>query len=96
MYRNNKLFSTEALLKVYVELYRDCDRYSNIIYYPISVILLVKNREKELYNTGPILLNYIGYSTQDNPTREDVCNRFASLLNLIDIRGIPSLDYNIG
>jgi hypothetical protein len=50
-------------LKVYVELYRDWDRRNNIIYYPISVILTVKNREKELYNTGPILLNYIGYST---------------------------------
>ena len=89
-YRNNKLLKTEALLKVYVELCRDWDKRDNIIYYPISIILIVKNREKELYNTGPILLNYIGYSTQDNPTREDVCNRFTSLLNLIEIRGIPS------
>lgn len=89
------MLKTEALLKVYVELFRDWDRRNQIIYYPVSVILIVKNREKELYNTGPILLNYLGYSTQDNPTREDVCNRFSSLLNLIDIRGIPSLDYNI-
>ena len=95
IYRNSKLLKTEALLKVYVELYRDWNRRNQIVYYPVSVILIVKNRERELYSTGPILLNYLGYSTQDNPTREDVCNRFSTLLNLIDIRGIPSLDYNI-
>ena len=62
--------------------------------YPISIILTVKNREKCLYRSGPILFNYFAYRRKDNPTREDVCNRFQSLLNLIEVSGIPSQDFS--
>ena len=55
----------------------------------------MKERDHVFYHSGPIFLNYLGFKIQDKPTRDDVCNRFTSLLNLIHICGIPSLDFKL-